>query len=247
MRFYRMALSSILALFIGIYCKAQQPADTSFIATASANAVKKYSEFIQGQTGLYSGTEYKTPDRTNEQHPFFLELEWQEGDVFYNGEFYDNITLLYDLTSDNVVIEHYYNGQEVMLIKAKVEKFRIGNNRFIHLNGSSLLPGLSDPGFYRVVYDGPTRLLARHRKQIEEKIETNRVEIYFPARTRYYVLKDGTYYRVSKKKDFYKLFPEQKQALRSFLAEQNIKISKKNPESIARLAEHFDSINTPKK
>ena len=247
MRLYRIALSTILAIHIGIFCHAQQATDTSFIATASANAVKKYSEFIQGQTGLYSGTEYKTPDRTNEQHPFFGEFDWQEGEVFYNGEFYDNITLLYDLTSDNVIIEHYYNGQEIMLIKAKVEKFRILENHFVNLNGSSLLPGLSDPGFYRLVYDGPTRLLARHKKQIEEKIETNRVEVYFTPRTRYFVLKDGAYTRVSKKKDFFRLFPDQKQALRSFLAEKKIRITKKNPEALALLAKHFDSINTPNK
>lgn len=247
MRFYTILLPTILALPVAINCNAQSAPDTSFIATASANAIRKYSEFIQGQTGLYSGTEYKIPERTNEEHPFFGEFDWQEGEVFYNGEFYDDIALLYDITSDNVIIEHFYNGQEVRLIKAKVERFRLGDHRFIHLNASSLLPGLSDAGFYRVVYDGPTRLLARHTKQIEEKIETNRVEIYFTPRTKFYVLKDGEYHRVTRKNDFYRLFPEKKQALKSFLAGKKIRITRKNPEAIALLAEHSDSINHPSK
>lgn len=247
MRFYRILFSTILALHIGIQCNAQIASDTSFIATASVNAVKKYSEFIQGQTGLYSGSEYKIPERTNDEHPFFGEFDWQDGEIFYNGEFYDNITLLYDITSDNVIIEHFYNGQELRLIKAKVERFRLGDHRFVNLNGSSLLPGLPDAGFYRVAYDGPTRLLSRHTKQIEEKIETNRVEIYFTPRTKYYVLKDGAYHRIARKNEFYKLFPEKKQALKNFVAEKNLRITRKNPKDLALLAAHSDSITNPSK
>ena len=140
-KIYRIVFPIVLSLYIGIDCKAQGLADTSFIATASANAIKKYDEFIEGQTGLYSGTEYRTPDRTNDQHPFFVDFDWQPGNVVYNGEFYDNINLLYDITSDVLVIEHFYNGQEVALIKAKVEKFRIGKHSFVHMNDASLLPG----------------------------------------------------------------------------------------------------------
>jgi hypothetical protein len=247
MYFRRITLLISLVVFSASYCNSQAVRDTSFVTTASANAVQKYRDFIQGQSGLYSGTEYRTPKRTNEEHPFYRDIDWQEGNVFYNGEYYDDITLLYDITSDNIIIEHFYNGQEVSLIKAKVERFKIGPDRFVHLNGASLLPGLPDAGFYHVVYDGPSRVLARHVKAIEEKIDNSTVEIHFPEKSRFFVLKDGVYHKVSRRTEFLKLFPDKKSDLKSFASSQQIKVTKANPLPLARLAQYYDSLNSQNK
>jgi hypothetical protein len=245
MRCLRMCIWMVLlcSQYAGI---SQQLKDTSFVVTAAANAVKKYSEFIQGQNGLYIGSEYSTPDRTNDQHPFYKEFDWQPGNVFYNGEYYTNISFLYDLTSDNLVTEHFYNGDEIVLVKAKIERFTIDGDEFIHLNGTGLLPGLPAPGFYQLHYDGKSRVIARHFKLMEEKIEGNKIEKHFVLKSRYYVLHNGEYHKVSKRGEIFKVFADQKQALRSWAAKEKIKISKRNPGSFALVAQHYDLLNTPK-
>jgi hypothetical protein len=224
------------------YC---QVADTAFVATSAGNAVKEYEKFIQGQTGLYNGSEYVYPERTNDEHPFYKEFDWLNGSVEYNGELYDKTAFLYDLTSDNLITEHFYNGEEIVLVKAKVKAFTLEGERFIHLNGTSLLPGLSEPGFYRLYYDGPSRTIARITKAIEEAIESNKVERYFKLKTRIYVLKDGVYHKVSKRSEILKLFKDRKPALRAYAAKEKIVISRLFPSSFAKLAAYYDSLNQP--
>jgi hypothetical protein len=228
------------------HCVAQIPSDTSFIAIASANAIKIYSDFIQGQTGLYTGSEYQTPDRTNEQHPFYRQFDWLEGSVDYDGERYDKLSLLYDITSDNLITEHYYNGEEIVLVKAKIKGFTIGGDEFVNVSQSSMVPGLPAPGFYHVLYDGPSKALGQYFKLMEERIENNAIERYFTPRTRYYLLKNGEYHKVSRRSEVFRLFDDQRPALRAYVAREKIKISKFDPGSIAKVAAYYDSLNSKK-
>ena len=176
-----------------------------------------------------------------------MEHDWFEGSVQYNGETYDDTHLMYDLTTDNIIIEHFYNGQSIVLVRAKVEGFTMRNDRFIHLNGTALLPGLPGAGFYRVLHDGESRLLAKYVKQPDEKIENNKVEVYFPQRTRYYLLKDATYHKVSSRGDLLKVFHDRKQDVRHYISDQKLKFSKDNPAAFAAVASYYDSLNPEKK
>jgi hypothetical protein len=247
MRSLRYVVLCFLIFSIQERSLSQAIADTAFVTASSANAVKKYSDFIQGQTGLYIGSQYKTDNRTNEEHPFYIDIDWFQGNVNYNGEFYDNGSFIYDLTSDNLITEHLYNGEEIVLVKTKVERFMIAGNEFVHLNGSGLLPGLPDAGFYHVLYDGPTRVVGRYTKLMEEKIESNKIERYFTMRSRYYILKDGVYHKIAKRNEVLKLFEDRKQAVRSYLAENKIRVSKSNPSSFALAAAYYDSLNSQTK
>ena len=220
--------------------------DTSFVALASANAVKSYHEFIRGQSGLYTGSEYRYEDRTNEDHPFYRVLDWIPGTINYEGEMYEGISFLYDLTADILVTEHFYNGDEIVLVKSKIKSFTLDRDVFVHMNGKDMPAGLPEPGFYQVQYDGKSRVLARHEKAMVDKIENTRVERYFDYKVRYYLLKDGLYRKINGRKDLLKLFDDQRPALRAYASKEKFRISKSNPSSYARIAAYYDSL-TPQK
>lgn len=237
---------AILPVIISVsFCapvNAQPDSDTTFIANAAAKASRVYHNFIKGQTGLYVGSEYQYPDRTNQDHPFYQDFDWVKGAVDYDGEQYNDVYFLYDLVSDVLVTEHYYGAQEIALVKSKISSFRLGRDEFVHVREQDLLPGLPAPGFYQLLYTGESRLLARHVKLIEEKIEGGVVERYFRPKTRMYLLKDGSYHRVSTKGDLFRILKHQKQALRSFASREKIKITKGNAQAFARLIEYYDSL-----
>lgn len=220
--------------------------DTSFVALASANAEKSYHEFIRGQSGVYTGSEYRYEERTNEDHPFYGEFDWVPGTINYEGEIYEGISFLYDLTADILITEHFYNGDEIVLVKSKIKSFTLGDDSFIHINGKDIPAGLPKSGFYEVQYDGKSRVLARHEKAMEEKIENTRVERYFGYKARYYLLKDGVYRKINGRKDLLKLLHDQRPALRAYAAKEKFRISKSNPSSYARIAAYYDSL-TPQK
>jgi hypothetical protein len=220
--------------------------DTSFVAVASANAVKSYHEFIRGQSGVYTGSEYRYEDRTNDDHPFYGEFDWVPGTINYEGEIYEGISFLYDLTADVLITEHFYNGDEIVLVKSKIKSFTLGDDSFIHVNGKGMPAGLPEAGFYQVQYDGKSRVLTRHEKAMVDKIENTRVERYFDYKARYYVLKDGVYQKISGRKDLLKVFDDQKPALRAYASKEKFRISKSNPSSYARIAAYYDAITLQK-
>jgi hypothetical protein len=241
---HRFILCSFVFASLSFASVGQALRDTAFVARASENATKLYDEYIRGQAGLYVGAEYKQLARTNDDHPFFNDLDWQTGSVVYDGEEYTNVPLLLDLTSDNIITENWGNAEEIVLVKSKVASFTIGAFSFVHLNGVGVTKGLPGAGFYEVLYNGPTTVLARHTKLREERIESAKVEVYFTPKSRYYVLKDGVYHKVSKRAEFVKLFKERKQDLKGYI--QKEKLHSKNPNTLAYLAKFYDSLNVKK-
>jgi hypothetical protein len=242
----------IACLFFILFCFSSfqafsQSADTSFVLAASKNALKKYEQFIEGQSSLYNGSEYVYPERTNEDHPFYKEFDWLKGSVDYHGEFYDNVAFLYDLTSDNLITENFYNGEEIVLVKAKVKSFTLEGEKFIHLNGTSMRPGLPTAGFYRLYYDGPTRVVGRIEKTVEETIESNAIERYFRLKTKVFVLKDDVYRKISNRSELFKLFKDKRPALRAYASKEKISISRLNPDSFGRIAAYYDLLNQTQK
>jgi hypothetical protein len=223
---------------------AQSQGDSLFVARAASNAVQLYERDIRGQSSLYTGSEYGQPEQTHEQHPFFLSEDWQNGSVTYYGEEYLNVGILYDITSDILVIEHYYNGDEMVLVKEKVSSFTLGDREFIHHPAASLPAGLPVAGFYEVMYDGETKVMARFEKQREERIESHEVLIEYTPRSRFFVLKQGEYHRVFRRGDLLKLLADKKQEVRSYINKEKIRVSKKNPGSFAQVVSFYDSLTS---
>lgn len=241
--FLLLSASLVVCHFSGY---AQTDSDTSFVITASENAVKRYEKFIKGQSGLYNGSEYRTVRRSNEEHPFFFQDDWQWGSVDYNGQHYEQVPILYDIFTDELVTEHYHNAQEIVMVKSKVTAFHMAGADFINIQ-DPLPSGLPVTGFYEVVYNGPSMILTRHQKRLEEKIEQTELLVFYTFRIRHYLLKDETWYRISSKRELMKLFGDQKQEIRTYIKKNGLKLSKTNPEAYGKVAAYYDTLTSGKK
>src|SRR5712672_2877441 len=91
-----------------------QPAsrDTAFVASAKQNTKDLYSHFITSQSQLYRGSDYHKYVPTEDEHPYFMLDDWKEGTIAYDGEYYENVPLLYDMFKDKVIIENYGSNNE---------------------------------------------------------------------------------------------------------------------------------------
>jgi hypothetical protein len=87
----------LLLLISGATAFSQPAGDTTFITVAVQNTIKFYRDALGAQARLYNGGKYEAPEHTLEQHPYFLSEDWLDGDVFYDGEYFRNIPLMYDL------------------------------------------------------------------------------------------------------------------------------------------------------
>lgn len=218
---------------------AQPAADTLFVRDAVKNTIGFYTTSIQGQTSLYNGSQYREPNRSdNDQHPFFENDDWVTGTVTYDGQYYEDVPLLYDITSDKVVTENYYNADQIVLVWEKLDAFTIGADAFEKLSHKTL----PRAGFYHVLYNGETKVVARRQKVIREKITGQSIEIEFDPRYRYFIFKNGAYFTVKSKASMLKVLEDEKPALRQFINKNKLRFKFMREEALRRVAAYYDTL-----
>jgi hypothetical protein len=242
-----MTIKNYLLLLLLIFSRlsfSQSSKDTLFLVDAKKNAINNYQRVIQGQAKLYNGSEYVKPEQTGDSHPFYVSDDWSFGFVNYDGERFENVPLLYDITSDKLVTENYYNASEMELVYDKLTGFSLVNHIFEKITNQAVNNSLPQSGFYEVLYNGTTKTIARHQKKPQETIVSNQIEIDFEEKDHYFILKNGSYYPVKSKGSVLKLLADEKTALKQFLNKNSINFKLDREKALVRLAEHYDTLKT---
>ena len=219
-----------------------QVADSSLSVKNVINLpVNQYREATAISQNLYNGRLYYVYDARQDEHQFFESRKWTKGVIYYDGQRYDSIQMLYDIVRDEVVIKHF-NGDNLLLQPAKVKYFNLMNHSYERLiSGEEIEPSMRT-GFYDLLYGGNTKALVRRTKQRQEKIVDKRVITLFPQKNFYYIRKDGHFHSVYSKKAVLSLFPEHQKILRKSLRDDKIKFRKDRENAIARIVALYDQL-----
>jgi hypothetical protein len=187
-----------------------QPAegDTTFVTASKKKIVSLYAASIQQQSRLYNGSDYVLYSSRDEEHPYFLVDDWTFGSITYWGGLYENVPVMFDLSSDQVITEHN-RGNPIKLIPDKVDGFVIDGHNFQRLrsNGTNKVA----EGFYERMYDGASKVYAKHLKVYREDLTAKEVIPKFEESTRYFILKDGVLNMVKAKGAVLETFDDHKQ------------------------------------
>ena len=232
-----LTIVSLLSFFHVYGFSQSLPADTLFLIQARQNEVALYSKAMVAQSHLFNGTEYGDYRSLKEEHPLLF-LDWIDGSVFYEGVFYENIPLLYDISTDKLITEHYSSRQKIELIDSKIESFHLQNYHFVHLRDDRLRKG-----FYELVYDGTTKVYMRRQKALQQSLAGTEIRRSFGEKELYYIFKQGNYYSVKNKKTVLATLRERKSELNQFISKNHIRFKINREKSIAMVAEYYDNIN----
>lgn len=213
--------------------------DTAFLATSRNYQTSLYNKYIRGQSRLYNGTEYRDYLSHNDEHPYYGPDDWSYGYVVYDDERYDSVALFYDISRDRVITEHLLSGAKIELVTAKLMEFTLNGDHFVHLRPDKT--GEIADAFYQVLYDGKSKVYARHTKTLNTRAEGNELVYTFDNKVRYYILKDGVYHSVKSKKSVLKVFEDKKQAVRSELNKSALRFKTDRAKAIAKMAERYDN------
>ncbi len=233
--------SCLPALFICFSALSQANRDTAFVAVAKSNAHKLHETSMGAQSRLYNGARYVDPEFNDEEHPFFLSEDWLTGSVSYDGEKFDDVPLMYDLLNQVLVAEHKPSGHAIRLVDEKLTRFSIEGHNFERIETGSVQHSLPATGPYDVLHEGPSRLLARRVKVRRETIESSEIVISYDLRQRYFILRNGVYFPVTKKSSLLKVLSDKKQDLRHFLKQQGIRYSSDRERALIAAVKFYDS------
>lgn len=231
-------LPAFLSLFLFYYASGQSlgPEDTK-LADAYDSAAVSYFTNQNRTLAIHNGRIfYGYPGMLG--HAFYPdEINWQNGSVLYDDTWYHNISLMYDIYKEEVLILHP-NNMPIRIFSERVQKFYYKDKVFVRLNADKDF--IIKSGFYQRLVEGNVTILVRRSKRIEEKIEGMVIERRFLSSDQYYVLKDGNYHVIHKQKSLLNLLKDSKQNITQHLKQQKLRYKTNKEETIVEIAKFYN-------
>lgn len=187
--------------------------DTAFVSRSIAFARSVHAVNSKMQSPLYNGSQHAAYNPIEEEHPYFMSYDWLNGSIEASGERFDSVSLMYDLTTDKVITEHF-SGAYLELIATKVSGFTINGHLFRRFQTSDDTRRSISEGFYEILYDGKTKILKRHTKTFNQTVKSNEIINSFDEKTRYFVVKNRAFYPIRSRSGLIKILSDQKPELR---------------------------------
>ncbi len=234
----------VLPLLVWLYLPAQgqtPSADSTFVQIAKNKAVDQYEQAFSKQEHVYEGNEYIAHDHRIKIHPFYPADSLLAGTITYNDIRYHDVPMLYDIVRQEVVVQPPEGGYRIRLHTNKVSDFSLGQHRFIRLENDST-SGIG-PGFYELLLNGRTQVLAQRVKTVHEDISSGTYIADYVVKDRFFIRKDSLYHEVKTKRSVLSLFPDQAKALRKYLRTNHLKFKDEQREvSITQVAKQYDEL-----
>ena len=220
----------VYSLAMGQHLSAQDPsADSAFYSRAISAARSQYMKNIGANSYLYNGVAYDRYWNGIIGHPFFMNEQFQQGSIYYDGSFYEDVLLMYDIAHDQLVSKNFSKEVNISLLSSKIRYFTIGKNNFTRIMADSTNLSSLVTGFYEILYKGKIIVLERHEKRIEHSFRPEDNITKFTVHNDMYVFKDGKYHLITDESGLQSLFKEKRADIRMFLNRREINF-KKDPE-----------------
>ncbi|MER2997784.1 hypothetical protein [Pontibacter populi] len=217
--------------------------DTSFVKQSVNEAVQAYRNAVGQQAHLYNGAEYFVPLKGYiKGHQFFKDKSYEKGAVLYDGAWFYDVPMAYDVALDEIVIAHAGGGYSQTLVKPKVQEFTVNDHTFIHLKADSVAGTPLQAGFYDLLYDGDVKMLVKRKKVLKERATADGMEGNYEVADMYYLLKNGKYHEVGNKSSVLKVLGGEKKLLNKFARTNNLHFKRQREEAIYKLTQYYDTL-----
>ena len=147
-----------------------------------------------------------------------------KGDISYNGIVYKNVPMRYDMLKQQVIVSSPTNNQLVVPEQQRVDWFTMYDQRYVHAAEDSTL-------YAAQLLDGSTNGLILQQisgKHVSGELIEGSHYSYTLSTSEHFSLRmlDGTVHNVKNAKDIIRLFPEQKQQIKSYVKQQHLSFTR---------------------
>jgi hypothetical protein len=187
---------------------------------------------------LYTGAQYLRNNQRAKGTAFFGSDTFLPGSVYYNGALYRNIPLLYDLVSDEVIINDYANSNTLQLVKEKVRYFSVGGHYFVFIIPERSFTSFMKTGFYELLYNGSVGLFAKHEKKLVFPYGSEDQPQY--VRSDFYYLKlNNVFYEVATKRSLLDLLQDKKDQLKKYIRDNRLSFNRRFEEALLKTTQYY--------
>jgi hypothetical protein len=193
------------------------------------------NEIVNGEQWIYQ--------KRYAGHPFWKDDIWYNGYVNYKGERFDDVSMRYDIHTNNIIIlkklanetrayklnKHYLNS--FALFDTKL------NNTVVFQYGH--LTDSINKEIYFNAYNGEFGYYILYRKVINNRVSETYAGEFIEAPILYAHI-HGQLIEFKTQADLLKLFGNRKPEIKKFIRQNRIKYRKKNPEVLIPVFQHYD-------
>ena len=191
---------------------------------------------------LYNGKVWTNTHRRINGDPYLFANYFLPGTVSCNSKNYKNLTIRYDIFSDEITIP--VNRAEILqLNKEMVDSFTLSfENRvfkFIQIRDTlNRVEGFQ--GYINVLYQQKSALFIKYIKLITPEI-TDKSDGDFLQTKKVFLVKEGIVSLIGSVNDLYKALNTDKTQVKEFLKKNKLKISRDMPETYIPLIKYYDN------
>ncbi len=234
----RILLTFLSGLFFFVSSFSQGSKIDSLTDIQVKNVTTLYKNYTDENAPVYNGSGYLYYTFRMEGNPFFQSDGLSSGWVSYEGKKYDPLSLLYDLTRNEVVVLLPDSNSRAVLHNQFIDSFHVADHTFINLKEDHQ-QNLYNTGFYDLLYAGHVELLARRTKLMQEDLRDNPVITDIFPKDFFYIHKRGLYYLVTNQKDVFRLLSDKKREIKKMMRQQHLKLNRKTFEGTLVIAVTF--------
>lgn len=231
-----LTLTAFLLLAKNAYTQSIKD-DSTYLVAAKANIQKQYYESRRSELLLFQGSDYAEYEAIQNEHPFFLSDDWIIGSLRYNKNVYSNIPLQFDIHSDKLITEHPGNAKKIVLVPQHVSWFTINGHHFVYLDDANI-----PAGYYEVLVDGKTKLLANYHKAFQESTTTGRLEVRVEEIKRYFIYKNGELLAVKGKSTLLGALDEERSALQQEIKRKRLNFNRTKEKALIESVTFYNNL-----
>ena len=193
-------------------------------------------------SGLINGKRHQLHAMGRETHPFFGSKKPFSGTIFYRGQLYQNVPLLYDIYQD--ILIYYYRGKNqvpvmIELEARDVEYFVISEHKFERIKDQKWMNEAIGQGYIEVLFEGDMVSLMAKRQKLDYATKSSRE---FSDETWYYVRFLNRISPVSNQKQLGSLLPNYRSEISRYAKQNGLKIRSGKENDFILLVEFCDSL-----
>jgi hypothetical protein len=216
-------------------------ADSTYSKAAYNNAVTSYHKYTDKQARLYNGFLHIGYSNKIEGVAYWPDNTWQKGSVVYDGVYFPDVSMLFDIYKDELVILHFHRLL-LTLHNEKVKEFTFGNYHFVRIQRDSSKHVTLNAGFYQQMYKSNNiTLLGRRVKLLEETITDVLIQKFIPKNF-YYINRNNTWYAVKTYGDLRDILKEKSKEIKQHLKKNKVRWRKDRERALVLAVQYFDAI-----
>ena len=199
---------------------AQNPvADTTTFKESLKTARALYLSTVKENYALYNGGEYGKKQGDINGFPFFESPGMLKGSVYYKDNWYSDLNLQFDITSEQIVIQDYQKNNLIALQNERIPEFIIDGHSFFRLDNSASLNG---NGYYEKLCSGSLTLWVKRIKKMELSAKNEDHTTRFKEFDSYYIQKERTFYSFNNERSLLRLLEKKKTEIKKYISQQDI-------------------------